>query len=240
MGTASVPKRTDFYVYALFKADGRVFYIGKGTGRRWTAHERQPDNSIKSKIIRKTKADLGFLPKEKLIENLTDEEARRCEVDLIRLVGRWPLGPLVNHTDGGDGMANPSEETRQKLRLSRLGKKRTAEHCARIGLAQVGKKLSPEFLTRIGSWNKGRKASEETRKKLSDARKGRQHSPETCAKIGAAHRGRKKSPEQIEKFRLAVTGRKASDEARANMRAARLRSIAAARRPAPQLSNSGA
>lgn len=232
--------RTDFYVYALFREDGRVFYIGKGTGRRWTAHERWLDRSHKSSIIRKTKAALGFLPKEKIAEGLTDAEARQIEVDMIRLVGRAPLGPLVNLTDGGDGVSNPSPESRAKMSQAKKGRIVSEETRRRLSAAQKGKPLSPAFAAVIGKWNIGRKASAEHKARLSTARRGKKHSEETKAKIGAAHRGRPKSPEQIEKQRAAITGRVPTEQERANMRAAHLRRKMAAQQKAPQTVNLGA
>ena len=110
----------DFYVYALFREDGRTpFYIGKGRGKRMYIHERDAPRftSHKDRIIQNMLAAGSLsIPKAKLVDGLTDDEAKQVEKDLIRLVGRWPSGPLANMTDGGDGVSNlPPESTARKI-----------------------------------------------------------------------------------------------------------------------------
>jgi hypothetical protein len=52
-----------------------------------------------------------------------------------------------------------------------LGKKRSAEHCAKISEALTGKKLSAEHCAKISELKKGKKLSAEHRAKISEARK---------------------------------------------------------------------
>jgi group I intron endonuclease len=63
-----------------------------------------------------------------------------------------------NSTSGGDGVTNPSIETRQKQRMGRLGYKASLETKKKQSLAKIGHKLCV-----------GRKASDITRKKMSEA-----------------------------------------------------------------------
>ena len=110
--------RSDFYVYALFRADGVTpFYIGKGRGNRIDIHERNARRftAHKDRIIQAMhRAGISPIPKEILASGLTDVQAKQIEVDLIQLIGRWPTGPLANLTKGGDGVANLSAESRER------------------------------------------------------------------------------------------------------------------------------
>ena len=95
-----------FYTYAyLRKSDRTPYYIGKGTGKR--AHDRSshrvkvPDD--RDRII--------FLK-----ENVSEREAWDYEREMIQFYGRKDLGTgiLRNMSDGGEGQANPSPESRRK------------------------------------------------------------------------------------------------------------------------------
>src|ERR1700722_10246381 len=97
--------RSDFYVYVLFRENGSPFYIGKGCGRRWFSHEAEAKKlaiTPKLAIIRKMLSNNLDIPKIKVHENLDAETALAYEVALIAAVGRFPYGPLVNQTQGGD------------------------------------------------------------------------------------------------------------------------------------------
>ena len=88
---------------------------------------------------------------EILYENISWEEACEKEIQLIKNYGRMDLklGSLVNMSDGGEGLHNPSQETRDKLK-SALGRE---------------------------PWNKGKtglyKLSDETKSILVEQRTGR-------------------------------------------------------------------
>lgn len=106
--------RRDFYVYALYRANGVTpFYIGKGRGNRWHIHERDAHfgHSRKDRIIQSMhQSGIRDIPKRKLAEGLTDDEAKALEIHLIATIGRLPNGPLANHTKGGDGAQDMSPE----------------------------------------------------------------------------------------------------------------------------------
>lgn len=95
----------DHYVYVLYREDGVTpFYIGMGHGDRWNQHERTcASKSHKNSIIRQMKARGIRVPKRKLAEGLSRGAAQVLEVSLIALLGREPLGPLVNIAVGGGG-----------------------------------------------------------------------------------------------------------------------------------------
>lgn len=116
MTNSQIPHQ-DFYVYALFRADGVTpFYIGKGRGNRINVHERNAprETSHKDRIIQGMQARGETVGKAKLIEGLTDPEAKQIESDLIQLIGRYPKGPLTNLTKGGDGVSDLAPDSRAK------------------------------------------------------------------------------------------------------------------------------
>ena len=89
-----------------------MFNIGIGgkTSRAYTKHGR-------NKYWKNTVNKHGY-EVEILCEDLTWEQACEAEIHLIAFYGRSDLGlgPLVNMTDGGEGMQNLSPETREKLK----------------------------------------------------------------------------------------------------------------------------
>ena len=99
-------KDNRFYTYAyLRKGDKTPYYIGKGTGKRaydrHTHRVKVPDD--RDRII--------FLK-----ENVSEREAWDYETEMIQFYGRKDLGTgiLRNMSDGGEGPANPSPESRRK------------------------------------------------------------------------------------------------------------------------------
>lgn len=107
----------DYYVYTLSRPDGGVFYVGMGHGERINRHEvmaNRGDRSERSNIIRKVIASGQSISKNIVRRFHNDIEAKQYEVSLIAEIGRKDLkaGPLVNRTNGGDGVTGWSEEMR--------------------------------------------------------------------------------------------------------------------------------
>lgn len=104
---------------------------------------------------------------------------------------------LCNYTDGGEGLANPSPETRLKLVKSHTGKKAseatrlkmsesaktrgfTDTHKANISKAKLGHKVTQSTREKLRNWFTGRETG----------RKGIRLSPEHRAKLSLAHKGK--------------------------------------------------
>lgn len=187
MATSTLPPNR-FYVYLLFRADGRPLYVGKGHGRRWLSHEQERElrrNLRKSNAIKIALAKLGDVPKVKIAENLTEAEAFNLERIFIEAIGRAPDGPLANLATGGEGQSgwHWSDEGRAKMSASRRGVKKSVEHRRKIAAAHTGKKrpyaprhAGPDEIERtrkMGLANRGKIPSAETRQKMSTTRSGR-------------------------------------------------------------------
>jgi hypothetical protein len=141
-----------YYVYGHYKTGESdiPFYIGKGNGRR--AYEKTRQNKHWHSIVDK----YGYVVKI-LAEGLSQEESFWLETQLIGMFGRHDLGngPLVNHTDGGDGGSGhkyvPSEEVKQRTSRTMKNAPHTDEHNKNVSKALMGKHLGRT------PWNKGKK-----------------------------------------------------------------------------------
>jgi hypothetical protein len=153
-----------YYIYLHITNDGIVFYVGKGTDQGNLIFER-------SKHTERTKFWKNVSKKGYTVEIVrvfnSEKEAFDKEKELIKHYGRRDLGlgTLVNLTDGGEGMENPSEETRRKLSESRMGEK---NH-------NFGKPLSDTTKQKLRDCNLGKKLSEETCIKMSIRMTGEGH-----------------------------------------------------------------
>ena len=120
-----------------------VFYIGIGTGRK-RAYSKNHRNDRWYKVINKVGYEVDVL-----IEGISWEKACEIEVGMIASYGRSDkgLGTLVNMTDGGDGVKNPSEERRSRMTGANSPTKR----------AEVRKKMSDSKSgEKHPNWNKPR------------------------------------------------------------------------------------
>lgn len=173
-----------FYVYQLrLDIESSPFYIGKGKNRRAWEHLLpccHSDDSHKSNKIRKAYREDNIILVEFLRENVTEKQAHRLEKYWIAKVGRSDLGlgPLTNHTNGGDGVSGQivSEETRLKLSIASRGENNP----------MFGRTHSVDTKAMISQVHKGKtfNHSEETRKKISDASSKHRHPESTKLKIG--------------------------------------------------------
>jgi group I intron endonuclease len=137
-----------------------------------------------------------------LEECASAEEAGDREVHWIEALGtRAPGG--FNLTAGGEGVPGRvlSEETKEKIRRSNLGQKRSAETRENVRRSRIGKKLSAAHRAAQSVGKMGRIVSEETRQKIRIANMGNKSaagrvvSAETRAKISAAAKRRHASKE---------------------------------------------
>ena len=116
-------------------------------------------------------------------------------IDVENLIPReqwWidTIAPEYNIRKIVDLKAPPDDETREKIRQSKLGKKRSPEFCETMRRASSGKKQSPEHIQKRVAHG----VSEETKQKLRDARKA-------SAEAGKPHGGPKPGTIYKKKFK---------------------------------------
>jgi hypothetical protein len=158
------------------KDNGEVFYVGIGNSKR--PYVKNKRSVWWKNIVKEHGYEIEILK-----ENITWEEACELEKFYIKEFGRKDLGmgSLVNMSDGGDGLFNPSDEWKKNNSERNTGKN------------------NPNY-GKIGYWN-GKKRSgwtEEMKKKLSDKMKGK--SPWNKGKTGVySEDSLKKMSESIKK-----------------------------------------
>ncbi|WP_058732902.1 GIY-YIG nuclease family protein [Sphingomonas sanguinis] len=124
------------YVYVLCRADGTPFYVGKGVQHRCFHHEAEARNT--DRLTHKLNLLRAMHRRGEAVRYCiessfeTEREAHARERHLIALFGRHDRrrGPLTNQTDGGEGVSNPSEESRERRRQSLWGEAEDEERRA--------------------------------------------------------------------------------------------------------------
>ena len=148
-------------------------YIGitsqKNPNKRW----RNGKGYIRSKKFYSAIEKYGWDSFEHIIllENLTLEEAKNKEQQLIRKNKANNIS--YNITDGGDGNCGwvMSEETKRKIAEKHLGIKLSEEHKNNISISGKGRIVSEETKRKIAEKHKGHKMSEETKRKIAEKHK---------------------------------------------------------------------
>ncbi len=186
-------------MYVLYRPDGTPCYVGKGKGNRVENSSRKSHNPTVLRILKNS--GLRSLPHRKILENLTEKLAFELECFLIQEIGRFTVdGPLVNLTDGGDGVC---------------GHSRTPEQRAAMSVARKGRTIPMEQRLRQSLTLKGRVFTVEHRAAISLAKRGKPAGPMSAEQreaIGMANRGQKRKGPALEAIRRAA--REMSDEAR--------------------------
>lgn len=119
--------------------------------------------------------------------------------------GRSNNWPLTNLTDGGEGLFNPSPETRAKIGRHSAARMATKKYQELAISARRGKPLSPEWRAKLSAAGMGQRRSPEARERGAAKQRGQKRGPprlteKSRAALGKPHRGVPKSPEQRQKI----------------------------------------
>jgi len=160
-----------YYVYAYLRSKdsatakaGTPYYIGKGKNNRINEdHRNAPVPTDKSFI-------------QFLYTNLSEDMALFIETCLISDYGRKDIGTgiLNNKTDGGEGLRNPSKETREKMAAAKRNE--SDETRKKRSIAAKNRERKPcleETKIKIGISNSGKKRDDKARELQSLAKKGK-------------------------------------------------------------------
>ena len=233
------PDEKPVFVYALVDPrDSAIRYVGQSQDpqMRLSSHVKNAhrgDNSHRSRWIRKL-LEVSLEPTLHILQACSSREqasnSERFWISYGYAVG-WQL---TNMTAGGDGLFNPSDETRAKMSVNNASRRpevrekiresvratMTPERRQRFSEHNPMKK--PEVAKKIAAGLRGRFVSTETRAKIG-ANSGMKR-PEVAERVAAFNRGKPLSDEHKAKLSVAGKGKKRSAETRARMsEAAKLR-----------------
>jgi hypothetical protein len=184
-----------FYVYQhLIPNTKQVFYVGKGSGKR--AFFSKGRNLYWQRKANKFGFEVDFVCK-----NVDEEFAYFVEQELVDVYKKRNI-KLTNLTAGGDGGGSciPTEETKRKLHLALVGRKKPNGFGEKISKAHLGKKVSEETRLKLSQSHIGLNAGKK------HPMFGKKHTKETREKISKVQIGRKRSKETNEKIIAYATG----------------------------------
>jgi len=112
---------TQYYTYIYFDSERNFepFYVGKGSSGRYKEHLRHAENQQLDRRIKKMIRE-NDQPEIEIINTTNEFAAFWLEKVAIKAFGRRDLGlgPLLNHTDGGDSGPPMNKETAKKVQAS--------------------------------------------------------------------------------------------------------------------------
>lgn len=208
------PRKPGIFTYEKYSFEFEPFYVGKGSSEQYMSHIKNAINKTDIKNgtncyrynkIRRIKEVTGQNPLVlKLKVHMPETNSLLLERKIIKMVGRLGTGkgPLVNHTDGGEGLSYIPKKSTVNLRkysisldgfIERFGKvegiKRYNEKNRKIGFYNTlegyierygiieGTKLYNKKIERQSKTHKGEnhylnKCSDRKREKIIDKTRG--------------------------------------------------------------------
>jgi hypothetical protein len=198
------------YVYRLDHPETGEFYIGFRCGNKVSAEQDLGHKYFtSSKIVKPRFHEFNY---QILAEFFNKEDAYTFEQELI--IENWNDIKSLNgnYTNNNKCVCiKHTNETKEKLRLSHLGKKKSSEAIEKLKISLTGHTVSEETKEKMRKVALLRpKISEETRNKLSEAGKRRKpykHSLETIQKIKESRKSFKHDAATKRKISESMKGR---------------------------------
>lgn len=180
----------DWYTYTLRHPSGLVFYVGKGQGNSWNAHEQKAKRGEQVKlttIIQEIWSQGQQVQKQKEREHLSAEEAYAHQVEMYSKYsaenpemqghGTYPRAIEHGKSIGASRKAKGftfSKETRAKMSEKRKGTTQSdAAKQKHREAYQYDRINSPEAIAKRDAKRTGAKRTDEARAKMSIAAKNR-------------------------------------------------------------------
>jgi len=196
------------HIYMLKnKVNGKI-YIGqtlRPIHKRLREHETGKND--RCRLIYRAIKKHGWEKFEKDYYECPDEDLNFDEELLVREMDTLAPGGY-NLREGGGSNGKPCEETRRKLRESKIGKKLSDETKQKLRESRLGKTASEETKQKMREAQLGKTHGEETKKKCKEAQLGKKLSDETKQKIGESRLGKTASEETTKKMSEAQRGDK--------------------------------
>lgn len=214
-----------YYVYFHYLVGSdKPFYVGMGHGDRCKATDSR------NKLWREYRLGKKWFYELK-DTNLTYHEACNLEKKYVKQFGKINNGTgiLTNLNDGGTGNRGMngkfnsffgkkhSEESKQKMRETKIGKIPNEETRKKMSESGKGRIVSEETRKKLSELNKGKSCTIEVRKKMSESRKGKPLTMEARKKMSEVRKGKTPTIETRIKLSIVFKGRTISDEAKRKM-----------------------
>lgn len=238
MTAQPISRAHDCGIYTITSPSGSQ-YVGSAVNfeRRWAKHRTELrgnahgnskltrafakygiDRLIFAKILICDKADL--LTYEQIAIDVMKPEYNICKIANSRLGIKADPARKHIRSAGQRNRAKPSEATRHKLALAKLGTKRTDESKRKTSESLKLAHQRPEIKNERIRTAKETNARPEVREKISMALTGIKRSDETRARMSDAQRGHLSTLKGVPRTPAVIaklTGQKRSDETRARM-----------------------
>jgi len=147
------------FIYGLIDPYSfKVRYIGKTVRlkERLQNQLNEKSKTYRSYWIQSLKAK-GKKPIQVVLQTLENgDDWQKAEIKWIGIAKKYNW-PLVNCTDGGDGVVNLSGESKQRMIKTWKGRKHTPEAKEKMRLANLGRKHSEDHKAKMSELMKGRK-----------------------------------------------------------------------------------
>jgi group I intron endonuclease len=178
--------------------NGKVYIVKtiRDLSKRKYAHKNVALNGKNNFKFHRAIRKYGWDNFEWAIIDIANSKEELNEKEIYWIAEYRKTHTLYNMTDGGEGVLNPSKESRLKQSLALKGRKFSTESLKKMSDAKKGKPKTEEWKNTL---------KENIKNNENYGMKGKKHSAESCLKMSESQKGKKQSQELIDKR---IKGRK--------------------------------